>query len=67
MKFEKVEIGMEVKVFDRYLFAMPLKAVVSKKSQANDGVCVILKESNNTKFPIGCDFWAHAQQLKKLK
>ena len=36
---KKVKLGQKVIVYDRYRFAIPLKAVVSKLSDTTDGVC----------------------------
>ena len=56
--------GKNVMVFDRYRFAIPLKAFVTMKSRTNDGVCVTLMQSNSKKYPIGAEIWVHEAQLK---
>ncbi len=66
MKYKNIEIGIKVLVYDRYLFAIPLKAIVEQKSDSNDGIRIRLLESNNAQYPIGRnDVWVHAQQLKR--
>jgi hypothetical protein len=50
-------------VYDRYNFAIPLACVVSDVSDANDGIEVVLLESNNVKFPVGSLHWVHARQF----
>lgn len=54
--------GDKVTVFDRYRFAIPLKATVAELSTYNDGVMVVLDQSNNTAYPVGCSIWIHRQQ-----
>jgi hypothetical protein len=63
---KKVKKGQRVIVYDRYRFALPLKAIVVGLSTANDGVQVQLTESNNPKYPIGCDnVWVSKRQLRR--
>ena len=63
---KKVKKGQGVIVYDRYRFALPLKAIVVGLSTANDGVQVQLVESNNPKYPIGCDnVWVSRRQLRR--
>lgn len=61
------EIGEEVLVYDRYRFAIPLRAKVKNFSNSNDGIEVILLQSNNTSYPIGAPVWVHQTQLKKAE
>lgn len=62
------KVGEAVLVYDRFRFAIPLKAVILKLSDSNDGVQVILNQSNNVNYPVGCEsVWVHAQQLKRQK
>ena len=59
------EIGQEVIVYDRFRFAIPLRAVVQELATQNDGVRVRLLESNNANYPIGCiNVWVSAHQLE---
>ncbi len=67
MKFINVKKGLEVMVYDRHRFAIPLKGRVISLSSQNDGVCVRLLKSNNYNYPIESETWVHAQQLKRLK
>lgn len=63
---KKVKNGQRVIVYDRYRFALPLKAIVVGLSTANDGVQVQLTESNNPHYPIGCDnVWVSRRQLRR--
>jgi len=58
--------GQCVIVYDRYRFALPLRALVVGLSRANDGVQVQLMESNNPNYPVGCDnVWVSRRQLRK--
>lgn len=59
-------VGDEVLVFDRYRFAIPLKAKIIRFSEVNDGVEIELLQTNNHQYPIGHKAWFHAQQLKSL-
>jgi hypothetical protein len=60
-------VGDLVTVFDRYRFAIPLKARVVDLSMLieNGGVAVSLLESNNPTFPVGAPAWVHVAQLRK--
>lgn len=62
-----LKIGDIVNVYDRYRFAIPLRAEIIKFSSTNDGVEVVLLESNSHKYPIGDSVWAHGQQLKFIQ
>ena len=65
---DKIKIGDTVLVYDRYRFAIPLKAIVNDLSWFNDGVRVTLLESNNPEYPIGRgDVWIHDAQLRLVK
>lgn len=55
--------GKTVIVYDRFRFAIPLKGYVALKSEVNDGVMVVLLESNNKNYPIGKEVWVHESQL----
>jgi hypothetical protein len=56
----------EVVVYDRFRFAIPLKAVVRELSQTNDGVRVELRESNSVAYPVGCgNVWISEMQLRR--
>ena len=61
-----MNIGDTVQVFDRYRFSIPLKGVILKFSDSNDGVEVKLQESNSYKYPVGSSVWAHEFQLKDM-
>lgn len=62
------KIGEKVIVYDRFRFAIPLRAVVLKLSESNDGVQLQLTESNNHNYPIGStDVWVSRRQLRKDK
>jgi len=58
--------GDEVMVYDRYRFAVPLRAVIRTLSRVNDGVEVKLLESNNPRYPVGGEkeIWVHLAQLR---
>lgn len=59
------EIGQEVIVYDRFRFAIPLRAVVEEFALQNDGVAVRLLESNNPHYPVNCTgVWVSAKQLE---
>ena len=65
---KKPRIGEKVIVYDLFRFAIPLRAVVLKLSESNDGVQLQLTESNNHNYPIGCtDVWVSRRQLRKDK
>ena len=65
---DKIKVGDTVLVYDRYRFAIPLKAVVNNFSDFNDAVKVTLLESNSGKYPIGSgDVWIHYAQLCLVK
>lgn len=60
--------GQEVIVYDRFRFAIPLKAVVMQLADSNDGVRLQLLESNNHNYPVGCtDVWVSRRQLRKQR
>jgi hypothetical protein len=65
VKFKNVKLGILVKVYDRYRFAKPLYARVIWTSECNDGVKILLLQSNNKAYPVDCETWVHAQQLKQ--
>jgi len=54
--------GDKVSVYDRFRFAIPLKGTVAELSEHNDVVMVVLDETNNHNYPIGCSVWVHQQQ-----
>jgi hypothetical protein len=59
-------VGQQVLVYDRYLFAIPLKAEITKFADSNDGVEVRLLQSNHHRHPVGDLFWCHRAQLRPL-
>jgi hypothetical protein len=60
--------GERVMVYDRYRFAKPLTAIIVRVSDVNDGVHVQLTQSNNSRYPIGCDdVWVSRRQLRRAK
>jgi len=59
-------IGRDVRVWDRYLFAVPLIATVSDYSNKNSGIEVILRESNNKMYPVGSKVWVSWHQCELL-
>ncbi len=60
--------GQYVIVYDRFRFAIPIKALIVHLSTANDGVQLQLLESNNPRYPIGCDnVWVSRRQIRKYK
>lgn len=61
----KIKVGDSVTVYDRYRFALPLKAFVYHLSDSNDGIEVELLESNSASYPIGARVWIHENQIKK--
>jgi hypothetical protein len=63
---DEFRIGQEVIVYDRFRFAIPLKARIMTMSSVNDGVEIRLLESNNKHYPIDSDTWVHASQLKAI-
>lgn len=68
MKSKKFLIGQTVLIYDRYRFAIPLKGIILKFSETNDGVQLKLIESNTNQYPIGCeDVWVHKAQLRRVK
>lgn len=64
---KKPTVGQAVIVYDRYRFAIPLTAEVVSLSTYNDGVEVKLRQSNNAKYPIGCNVWVSRRQLRADK
>ena len=65
---EKLKLEDTVIVYDRYRFAIPLRATVKELSKNNDGVRVQLLESNSVQCPVGCDdIWVHERQLKLIE
>lgn len=59
------KVNQIVVVYDRYRFAIPLRAIIRQLSITNDGVRVQLLESNNSNYPIGCDtVWVSKRQLR---
>lgn len=63
-----VTLGQNVIVYDRYRFAIPLKAIVVELSKTNDGVRLQLTTSNSVDYPVGCDtVWVSIRQLRKDK
>ena len=69
MKLSKIKKGKCVVVYDMYRFAIPLKAIIIRKSESNDNDVVKIKllESNNTFYPINCTVWVSCRQLRKCK
>ena len=63
----EIKISDEIIVYDRYRFAIPLKAVFTGRFGTNGGIEVELKESNNKKYPIGEKIWIHEKQLEIVK
>ena len=62
-----LEVGDTVMVFDRYRFAIALKAVIKQKAETNDGVRLQLLQSNNADYPIGCEnVWVSEKQCSLL-
>ena len=61
------KVGQNVIVYDRYRFAIPLRARIVKLSEHNDGVEVTLNQSNNHNYPIGSNVWVSRRQLRKDK
>ena len=60
-----MKIGIEVTVYDRFRFAIPLKGKITNFSFVNDGVEVKLLESNNPHYPIGCKIWVSIKQIRR--
>jgi hypothetical protein len=56
--------GDSVLVYDRYRFAIPLAATIWRFSETNDGVQVVIHESNNVRYPIDSEVWVHQAQLR---
>jgi len=64
---DNIKVNDTVKVYDRFRFAIPLKATVKQFSTSNDGVRVQLIESNSAEYEIGNDdVWVHKKQLEKI-
>lgn len=62
----EIKIGDIVTVYDRYRFAIPLRAKVLEKSDVNDGVRLELLQSNNVNYPTGrSDVWVSEKQVRK--
>lgn len=67
VKEDWVKAGQSVLVYDRYRFAIPLKAVIKQIADKNDGVRVRLMESNNVEYPIGSDnVWVSRYQCRPI-
>ena len=58
-----LEIGAEVTVFDRYRFALPLRARVVNGPADDGGFEVELLASNNRSMPVGWRGWFFREQL----
>lgn len=64
---EKFRQGQEVMIYDRYRFAIPLKAIIIQFAETNDGVRLHLLQTNNSQYPIGCEnVWVHQSQLRDV-
>ncbi len=61
-----IKKGTEVLVYDKFRFAIPLRAIVEEFNAEHDSVRVKLLESNNTNYPVGCTIWVHGRQLWKV-
>jgi hypothetical protein len=59
------QAGQTVLVYDRFRFAIPLRAVVVE--QSGEAVEVLLLESNNNKYPAGRKVWVFTEQIKKTE
>ena len=56
--------GKRVTIYDRYRFAIPVKGVVVREAETNDGVEVRLTTTNTTKYLVGCTIWVDKHQLR---
>jgi hypothetical protein len=66
-KNKKFKLHDAVLVYDRHRFAIPLKAEIVEFSSSNDGVRLLLHETNNPNYPKGCStVWVHEAQLRKI-
>lgn len=57
--------GDAVRVYDRYRFAIPIRATVKQISDLDGGVEVVLEETNNAQYPVGSTIWVDARQLER--
>jgi len=64
----KLEVGTEVVVHDRYRFAIPLRGTLEKFcGDANDGVWVKLTQANTKRWPIGCSVLVSIKQIRRYR
>ena len=66
-KETNMKVGDIVNVYDRYRFAIPLRATITGFSGGNDGVSVSLLKSNNPKYQVGSLVWVHKFQLEPIE
>jgi hypothetical protein len=60
-------VGQEVTVHDRYRFAIPLAGtVVRVEGISNEGVRVVLRQSNSAKYPVGVEILVSQHQLTRV-
>ena len=60
------KIGQVVIVYDRYRFAIPLRAEIVELAPRNDGVRLRMLESNSHTYEVGCDnVWVSRRQLRR--
>jgi hypothetical protein len=60
------ELDQTVEIYDRYRFAIPVRGVICKFAESNDGVELILKTTNNPAYPVGTAIWVHKSQLRHI-
>ena len=58
-------LGADVKLYDRYRFAIPVDATIVKFSDSNDGVECVLRSSNNPNYSVGSKVWVSINQLRR--
>ncbi len=64
----KLAMGAQVVVYDRFRFAIALRATFIRRcNDINDDVVVRLVESNCRKYPIGCEVRVAVQQIRRYR
>ena len=58
-----MKAGDEVTVYDRFRFAIPLKAVVVDCETSVGSIKVKMTQSNNFEVPVGKEIWLFNQQV----
>lgn len=58
---------MEVKVYDRYRFAVPVYGIITRigpRTDEGEGLEIQLTTTNNAQYPVGSKIWVHKAQCR---